>query len=118
MSQMGQSRRSRFGRESACPPISDMSRGCQLRSEVPLAAVSRCSKIRMQDDLFDHLVGAGEKRDWHGDPKRLGSFDVDDQFDLGGLLDRQLSWLLTLENPARIDTDLTVQVRDFTAIAH
>jgi hypothetical protein len=27
---------------------------------------------------FDHLVGAGEKRDWNGDSERLGSFDVDD----------------------------------------
>src|SRR5262245_55538266 len=103
---------------SALGHFADSSRTSPEDREVPLAAVSRCSKIRMQDDLFDHLVGAGEKRDWHGDPKRLGSFDVDDQFDLGGLLDRQLSWLLTLENPARIDTDLTVQVRDFTAIAH
>src|SRR5262245_26556528 len=31
----GQSRRSRFGRESACPPISDMSGGRQIRRDVP-----------------------------------------------------------------------------------
>ena len=43
---LGHSRRSRFGRESACPPVSDMSGGCQLRSEVPIAAVSMCSKRR------------------------------------------------------------------------
>src|SRR5262245_45778353 len=31
----GHSRRSRFGRESACPPISDMSGGCQIHRDVP-----------------------------------------------------------------------------------
>jgi hypothetical protein len=40
----GHSRRSRFERESACPPISDMSSDCQIRRDVPQPAVSNRSK--------------------------------------------------------------------------
>jgi hypothetical protein len=36
MSESGHSRRSRFGRESVCPPISDMSGGWQIRRDVPI----------------------------------------------------------------------------------
>jgi hypothetical protein len=37
---------------------------------------------------FDHLVGAGEQRRWHREAKRFGSFQIDDEFELGRLLDR------------------------------
>jgi len=30
---------------------------------------------------FDHLVGAGEQRNWEREAKRLGSLEVDDQLD-------------------------------------
>src|SRR5262245_30234133 len=42
MSQLGHSRRSRFGRESVCPPISDMTGSCQFRRDVPIPDMSRC----------------------------------------------------------------------------
>jgi hypothetical protein len=31
---------------------------------------------------FDHLVGAARHRERHGEPKRLGGLQVDDQLDL------------------------------------
>jgi hypothetical protein len=40
--------------------------------------------------LFDHLVGATEQREWHGDAERLGDFQVDVKLDFGCLLDRQV----------------------------
>jgi hypothetical protein len=58
--------------------------------------------------LFDHLVGAAEKRQRHGKPERLGSLEIDDQLDFRGLLDRQIDRLLTLENPAGVDADRTL----------
>src|SRR5262245_63105536 len=40
--------------------------------------------------LFDHLVGAGEKRRWHVETERLSGFEVDHQFILGRRLHRQV----------------------------
>src|SRR5215203_6841805 len=68
--------------------------------------------------LFNHLVGAGEKRGWHGDAERLGALEVDDQLNFGGLLDRQVSWLVALENPAGVDASQTMKFRKVAAVAH
>ena len=48
--------------------------------------------------LFDHLVCAEEYRGWHGQAERFGSLNVDHQFELGRLFDRQVGRLRTLEN--------------------
>src|SRR5262249_5337878 len=57
---------------------------------------------------FDHLVGAAEQREWHREPKRLGSLEVKDQFDFGELLHRQIGGILALENATDIDADLSI----------
>jgi hypothetical protein len=44
--------------------------------------------------------------------QRFGGLKIDDHVDFGGLLDRQVSGLLTLENPASVDAYQTVCVRD------
>jgi hypothetical protein len=41
------------------------------------------------EDLFDHLVGAGEHAVRHGQAERLGGLEVDHS----GLLHREISWL-------------------------
>jgi hypothetical protein len=38
--------------------------------------------------LFDHLVGAGGQPGRHVKAKRLGGFQVDDELEPGGLIDR------------------------------
>ena len=50
--------------------------------------------------------------------ERLGGLEVDDQLELGGLLDRQVGGLLALENSAGVDAGLTVRVGDAAAVAH
>src|SRR5262249_60837674 len=67
---------------------------------------------------FNNLVGAGEQRWRHFEAKRLGSLHVDHQFDLDHLLDRQIGWLLPLEDAAGIDADLAMGVRNAGPIAH
>src|SRR5262249_561548 len=39
---------------------------------------------------FDHLVGAGEQRRWHVEAERSGGRQIDDQFELSRLHDRQV----------------------------
>jgi hypothetical protein len=48
--------------------------------------------------LFDHLVGARQQGLGNGEAKRLRSLEVDNQFVLGWSLDRQVGWLLALED--------------------
>jgi hypothetical protein len=46
--------------------------------------------------LFDHLVGSGQQRLWNGKAKGLGSREVNHQFELGRLQNRQIRRLLAL----------------------
>ena len=50
---------------------------------------------------LDHLVGAGEKRGRHIESQRPGRGEVDDQFELGRLQDRQIGRLLAREIRSR-----------------
>jgi len=59
-----------------------------------------------------HLVGAAEERDRHIDAKCFGGFEIQNQFDPKRLLDRQIGWLLALENATGIDADQMKRVRE------
>ena len=52
---------------------------------------------------FDHLVGAGEQRLRHCQAKCFRGLQVDEQLELGRLLNWQIGWLLTLEDPSGIN---------------
>src|ERR1700687_5499270 len=56
--------------------------------------------------LFNHLVDNGEHAGWNVEAERLGGLEVDDEFELGRLLDRQVGGLFALENPPNIDAGL------------
>ena len=56
-------------------------------------------------ELLDHLVGATEQRQGNSKAQRFGSFEIYEQFDFRGLLHRQVSWLLAMENFSRIEAD-------------
>src|SRR6516162_10248720 len=45
---------------------------------------------------LDHLISGGQQRFRDGEAERLGGLEVDDQFELGGLLHRQIGWFLAL----------------------
>ena len=66
-------------------------------------SVSRCSKLRVQRlGLLDQLVGAGKQRGRDGDAQRFGCLEIDHELDFRGLIDRQVGWLLPLQNPTRV----------------
>src|SRR5262245_16489869 len=68
--------------------------------------------------LFDHLVGAGEERRRDFDAQTLGGLQIDDQFEFRRQRDWQVGWLLALENPAGVDTNLSIGLREAPTVAH
>src|SRR5262245_61912575 len=68
--------------------------------------------------LLDHLVGLDEYGRRYRDPKRSGRLEVDDQFELGRLLDRQVSRLGPLEDATSVDAQLTIRVLEVGAVTH
>jgi len=71
-------------------------------SEVPEAVVSTRSKKR----LFDYVGGGHLDDRRHREAERLRRFEIDDEFDLRGLLHRKLGGLLTLEDAIDIESSL------------
>ncbi len=59
--------------------------------------------VQQSGSLFDHFVGALLEGQWHGEAKRLGGLEVDDQLYFRLLLNRQVGGLLALEDTAGVD---------------
>src|SRR6266704_210105 len=67
--------------------------------------------------LFDHLVGAGEKGFRNRKANRFRGFDVDDEFELGGLIDWQVGGRGAIENAPHVDSCATISVYPVVAVA-
>src|SRR5215472_8970725 len=61
----------------------------------------------MRGGSFDDLVGAGEQQGRNGQAERFGRFEIDNQLELGRLLDRQIGGLLAFQNPSGVNAELT-----------
>src|SRR5215471_3830337 len=57
--------------------------------------------------LFDDLFGAGEDRWWDGQAECLRGLEIDDERKCCRLLDREIGRFGALQNPSRVNTDLT-----------
>ena len=66
--------------------------------------------------LTDHLVGCREQRGRYGQAKRLGGFEIDDQFELGRLLIRQIAGFFAAKNTVDIRSNATVKVDTIRAV--
>ena len=65
---------------------------------------------------LDHLVGAGEQRRRNFDAECPGSVQIDEELDLGDLLNWQVGRLVALQNSAGINTSLPVRFRSASSI--
>src|SRR5215208_2064605 len=79
-------------------------------SRLALRHVRKMPKTGSRRTLFDHLVGTGEQWQRNGEAECLRGLEIDDQFDVGDLLDRQVGRLLALQNSAGINSCQTVRV--------
>jgi len=52
---------------------------------------------------LNDLVSRGQQRFRDGEAESFGGLEVDDEFQLGRLLDRQIGWFLAFENAPGID---------------
>jgi hypothetical protein len=68
--------------------------------------------------LFNHLVGALRQRLRDFQAERLRGVEVDDQLELGGLLDRQLARFRALEDLVHIDRGAPEEITVIRAVAH
>jgi hypothetical protein len=57
--------------------------------------------------LFDHLVGAAKQRKRYGKADGLGGFQIDDELDLGCLLDWKIGRFFPFKNPAGVSPEQT-----------
>ena len=56
-------------------------------------AIFTTAEARLRNILLDHVIRAPKERRRHGEPNRLGGFEVDHQLELGGLLHGQVGGL-------------------------
>ena len=86
----------------------DFRRLLRMRRERP----SRRRAAEQRDELaplsFDHLVGEQLQRGGNGNSERRRSSEIDDQLELGGLIDRQVAGPLALEDPSGIATSAAI----------
>jgi hypothetical protein len=109
----GQSRR--FGEVCDMSALPAVMMQCRERQK---GANSCREQVQQTTPLFDHLVGAREKRRRHDEAQHIGGLDIDNQFELGRLEDWQVDRLGAIEDTAGINADLTIHVRNVGAVAH
>src|SRR5262245_30647923 len=76
---------------------------------VSVASNRPCASISFS--LFDYFVRDREHARWNRQTERLGGLEVDHEFKLGRLRDRQIGGLLAFQNAADIDARLPIGVR-------
>ena len=67
--------------------------------------------------LLDDLVSAGEDRWRHGQAECLCGVKIDDQFEIGRLLDRQIGRLVALQDPSGVGAHDAIGAREDRSIA-
>src|SRR5215213_1626295 len=67
---------------------------------------------------FDHFVGASEERRRDGNVEGCSCLEVNHELVPGGLLDRQVGWLGSPQNPVHVGRRSPVEIESIRSIAH
>ena len=67
---------------------------------------------------FNNLVGLREERRRNRHAERFGRLHVDYELEFGGLNDRQIYRSCAFKNPASVDTDLMIRIRNPRSVTH
>src|SRR5258707_15389820 len=68
--------------------------------------------------LFDYLIRPQQERLWDRQAEGLGGLEVDDQLELGGLLDGQVAYLGTLEDPVDVGRRAPEEIGHIGPVGH
>src|SRR5712664_885135 len=114
MSVRGQKRKWwHFQNMSAVPPTTEIRRGERHVCFVPEADSCNCNKKTV---LFDHLVGAEEKRLRNVEAQRLGRLQIDEQLKPCRLLHRKITGIGAFEYHVEVARRLADHLRDIRSI--
>src|SRR5262245_9833054 len=93
---------------SALPPKADICSALAYVRFGPKAGIALCN----------HLGGERDQRRRYGEAEGLGGLEVNYEIKFCGLHNRQVGWLLALENSGGIDTSLAIGIGYARPIAH
>src|SRR5215831_1907312 len=89
------------------------------------APAARCRNCRRGSFILeppftslDHLVGESKEFIRHSEAEHPGGLGVDNELELCRLQHRQIRGFGALEDTARVNTDLTIGIRNISSIAH
>ena len=66
----------------------------------------------------NHFVGSCQHSLWDREADLLGGFQIDQEFKLRRLLDRQIGWLAAFQNLVHLRSRSTEQIRTVRAVRH
>src|SRR5215471_2294234 len=76
----------------------------------------RCSvMLGSRPSLLNNLIGPQQQRLRDGEAKRLGGLEIDNQLELGGLLDGEIGRLRAFQNLVHVDRRATKHVAEIGA---
>src|SRR5215470_13199175 len=104
------------------------SRSCRSGISYPPAVLRRqaarrrapppCQRGTRGGPSLNDLIRPRQHRRRDGQAERLGGLEVDDELELGRLLDREIGGLGTLEDLCHIGSGASIEISEIRAVAH